>query len=97
MNPVSGLPEVTLISVEQEKKIGEEEAKKVEAQMGLLDDRQFLPYLDALGQRLAKESPRQDVTHQFHVADMAEPNAFPVVALCQKRELAPSAWSKKFD
>lgn len=30
MNPVSGLPEVTLISVEQEKKIGEEEAKKVE-------------------------------------------------------------------
>jgi predicted Zn-dependent protease len=76
INPVSGLPEVTLISVEQEKKIGEEEAKKVEAQMGLLDDAQLLPYLDALGQRLAKESPRQDVTHQFHVADMAEPNAF---------------------
>jgi predicted Zn-dependent protease len=76
MNPVSGRPEVTLISVEQEKKIGEEEAKKIEEQMGLLDDAQFLPYLDALGQRLAKESPRQDVTHQFHVADMAEPNAF---------------------
>jgi len=76
MNPVSGLPEVTLISVEQEKKIGAEEAKKVEAQMGLLDDRQFLPYLDALGQRLAKESPRQDVSYQFHIADMAEPNAF---------------------
>ena len=76
MNPVSGLPEVTLVSVEQEKKIGAEEAKKVEAQMGLLDDPQFLPYLDALGQRLAKESPRQDMTHQFHVADIAEPNAF---------------------
>lgn len=76
MNPVSGLPEVTLLSVEQEKKIGAEEAKKVEVQMGLLDDTQFLPYLDALGQRLAKESPRQDVTHQFHVVDMAEPNAF---------------------
>ena len=76
INPVSGLPEVTLISAEQEKKIGAEEAKKVEAEMGLLDDAQFLPYLDALGQRLAKESPRQDVTHQFHIADMAEPNAF---------------------
>ena len=76
MNPVSGRPEVTLLSVEQENKIGAEEAKKVEAQMGLLDDAQFLPYLDALGQRLAKESPRQDVTHQFNVADMAEPNAF---------------------
>ena len=76
MNPVSGHPEVTLISVEQEKKIGAEEAKKVEAQMGLIVDAQFLPYLDTLGQRLAKESPRQDVTHQFQVVDMAEPNAF---------------------
>jgi len=76
INPVSGLPEMTLISAEGEKKIGEEEAKKVEAQMGLLNDPQFLPYLDALGQRLAKESPRQDVTHRFHLVDMAEPNAF---------------------
>ena len=57
MNPVSGMPEVTLVSVEQEKEIGAEEAKKVEAQMGLIKDAQFLPYLDALGQRLAKESP----------------------------------------
>src|SRR5215510_4440657 len=76
MNPVSGLPEVTLLTVEQEKQIGAEEAKKVEMQMGLIDDAQFLPYLDALGQRLAKESPRHDVTHQFHVVDMVEPNAF---------------------
>ena len=76
MNPVSGLPEVTLLTVEQEKQIGAEEAKKVEVQMGLIDDAQFLPYLDALGQRLAKESPRHDVTHQFHVVDMVEPNAF---------------------
>jgi hypothetical protein len=38
INPVSKLPEVTLITVEQEKKIGEEEAKKVEQEMGLLDD-----------------------------------------------------------
>ena len=76
VNPVSGRPELTLISAKQEQELGAEEAKKVEAQMGLLDDAQFHPYLDALGQRLAKESPRQDVTYQFHVADMAEPNAF---------------------
>lgn len=76
INPVSGLPEVTLISAEGENKIGEEEAKKVEAQMGLLNDPQLSPYLDALGQRLAKESPRQNVTHRFHLVDMAEPNAF---------------------
>ncbi|HEX8751706.1 MAG TPA: M48 family metalloprotease, partial [Nitrospira sp.] len=70
------MPEVTLLTVEQEKKIGEEEAKKVEQEMGLLDDTALNSYADALGQRLAKESPRQDVPYQFHVVDMIEPNAF---------------------
>lgn len=76
INPVSKMPEVTLLTVEQEKKIGEEEAKKVEQEMGLLDDTALNSYADALGQRLAKESPRQDVPYQFHVVDMIEPNAF---------------------
>ena len=76
INPVSKLPEVTLITVEQEKKIGEEEAKKVEQEMGLLDDAALTSYVDAVGQRLVKESPRHDLPHQFHVVDMVEPNAF---------------------
>lgn len=76
VNPVSGMPELTLISAEQEKQIGAEEAKKVEQQMGLLDDSRFVPYLNQLGQRLAEQSPRKDVTYQFHFVDMAEPNAF---------------------
>jgi predicted Zn-dependent protease len=76
VNPVSKMPEVTLLTVEQEKKLGEEEAKKVEQEMGLLDDAALTGYADALGQRLAKESPRQDVSYQFHVVDMNEPNAF---------------------
>jgi predicted Zn-dependent protease len=76
VNPVSQRPELTLMSVEQEKKIGAEEAEKVEQQMGLLDDPALTGYLDVLGQRLAKESPRQDVSYHFYVADMPEPNAF---------------------
>lgn len=76
INPVSKMPEVTLLTVEQEKKIGEEEDKKVAQEMGLLDDAGLTAYLDALGQRLAKESPRQDVAYRFHVVDMSEPNAF---------------------
>ncbi|HEY6084302.1 MAG TPA: M48 family metalloprotease [Nitrospira sp.] len=75
-NPVSGMPEIMMVSVEQEKKIGAEEAKNVEEQMGLLDDAALTGYLDMLGQRLAKESPRQDVVYQFRVADQIEPNAF---------------------
>lgn len=76
MNPVSGMPELALVSVEQEKKIGAEEAKKVQDHMGLLDDRALTAYLEALGQRLAIESPRQDVSYQFHGVDAADPNAF---------------------
>ncbi len=76
VNPVSGLPEVTLVSMEQENKIGAEEAKKVEQDMGLLDDSPFTPYLQQLGQRLAEQSPRQDVAYRFHLVDTVEPNAF---------------------
>lgn len=76
MNPVSGRPELTLVSEEQENKIGAEEAKKVEAQMGLLGNEPFAPYLTQLGTRLAEQSPRQGVAYQFHLVDMEEPNAF---------------------
>ncbi|MDF0644636.1 MAG: M48 family metalloprotease [Nitrospira sp.] len=76
INPVSGWPEFTLITAGQEKQIGAEEAKKVEDEMGLLDDRALTGYLDQVGQRLAKESPRQNLDYHFHAVDMIEPNAF---------------------
>ncbi len=76
VNPVSGRPELTLISAKQEQELGAEEAKKVEEGMGFADDSGFTPFLDQLGQRLAEQSPRKNVTFQFHIVDMAEPNAF---------------------
>jgi predicted Zn-dependent protease len=76
MNPVSGLPEVTLVSTEQEKKLGAEEAEKVKQEMGLIESETLSPYLNRLGDRLAQQSPRQDVSYQFAIIDMPEPNAF---------------------
>jgi hypothetical protein len=38
VNPVSGRPEAVLISVEKERELGLEEAKKVEKSMGLVTD-----------------------------------------------------------
>jgi predicted Zn-dependent protease len=76
VNPVSGRPELTLISAKQEQELGDEEAKKVEEGMGFADDSGFTPFLDQLGQRLAEHSPRKNITFQFHIVDMAEPNAF---------------------
>jgi predicted Zn-dependent protease len=76
INPVSGRPEVVLISVEQEKQIGREEAQKVERSIGLFDDATLQAYVAAVGQRLAEHSPRQDVAYRFQVVDSPEPNAF---------------------
>ena len=76
VNPVSGRPELTLISAKQEQELGDEEAKKIEAGMGFADDTSFTPFLEQLGQRLAEHSPRKNITFQFHIVDMAEPNAF---------------------
>jgi len=76
INPVSGRPEVMLISEEQEKTIGAEEAKNVGQQMGLVPDLAFTRYLNVLGTRLAEASPRPGLEYRFYVADMAEPNAF---------------------
>src|SRR6185503_6909878 len=45
INPVSNMPEVTLMTVEQEKKLGEEEAKKVDQEMGLLNDAALTAYV----------------------------------------------------
>ncbi|MBP1685091.1 MAG: uncharacterized protein H6Q33_1234 [Deltaproteobacteria bacterium] len=64
------------LSPEQEQQIGLEEARKVEQEFGLLDDRPLSNYLDAVGRRLALHSSRTDVPYKFFVVDSPEPNAF---------------------
>jgi predicted Zn-dependent protease len=75
-NPVTGRPEMVLISTEEEVKVGREEAKKVEALMGFADLQAARGYVRKIGQRLAAYSPRGDVAYTFDVVDMPEPNAF---------------------
>lgn len=76
INPVTKRPDLVLTTTEGEREIGGEEAKKVEKQMGLTDDPRLAAYVEALGQRLATHSPRQDIPYQFFVVEMVEPNAF---------------------
>ncbi|MBW1837936.1 MAG: M48 family metalloprotease, partial [Deltaproteobacteria bacterium] len=76
INPVSGRPEVTLISENTERELGTREALKVEQTMGLVQDPELVAYVETLGGRLAAHSPRRDVDYTFHVVDMVEPNAF---------------------
>jgi predicted Zn-dependent protease len=76
LNPVSGRPEIVLVSVRQEQQIGAEQAQQVERSIGLIDNAALTAYVAAIGQRLAAHSPRQDIEYRFHVVDMVEPNAF---------------------
>ena len=75
-NPVSGRPEVTLVSEAKERELGEAEARRVAETMGILEDPALSAYVRAVGERLAQFSPRTDVTYTFQIVDMEEPNAF---------------------
>ena len=66
----------TTLSPEREAAVGRQAAAEVAEQMGLVQDRALVRYVEQLGQRLAQRSPRQDVPYRFHVVDMEVPNAF---------------------
>ena len=76
VNPVSGRPELAVLSADKERELGVEEAKKVETSMGLVADPTLVAYIQAVGERVAKQSPRQDVSYTFKVVNQPEPNAF---------------------
>jgi predicted Zn-dependent protease len=65
-----------LVSTDREKQLGREEAQRVEQEMGLLPDPALRSYVQAVGSRLAAQSPRRDVEYRFQVVDSPEPNAF---------------------
>ena len=75
-NPVTGRPEAVLTTERGEIQRGNEAARVVEEQIGLVDDPELRNYLDQLGQSLAAHSPRSQIAYRFEVADMPEANAF---------------------
>ena len=83
-NPVTGKRELSFMSPERERALGAQEAEKVAAQIGLVDDAELTAYVDSIGQRLVGNVHKRLVegvappTEEYHfaVADMPEPNAF---------------------
>ena len=76
MNPVTGHPEVILTSEAAEIQLGEETAVIVEQQLGVVDDPELTAYVEAVGQRVARQSPRRSVRYEFAIVDQEAPNAF---------------------
>lgn len=59
-----------------EQQLGDDEAKKVEQQMGLVRQPALESYVRAIGEKLAAISERPEGPWQFEVVDEPQPNAF---------------------
>lgn len=63
-------------SIELDKKLGAENAKIVEIQMGLYPDKDMTEYVRSIGNRLVAALDDNPFEFQFHIADDPIPNAF---------------------
>jgi predicted Zn-dependent protease len=76
VNPVSGRPELALISEPQEVAIGQQAAQEAAKEYGLVDDPALRQYVEGIGKRLAAKSERPNLPWTFNVVDDPTPNAF---------------------
>ena len=76
INPVSRRPEFVVMSRDAERRLGEQEARKVEQELGIVRREDLAAYVEKVGVQLAEHSPRQDVEYRFLVVDSDMINAF---------------------
>ncbi len=75
-NPVTGEPQLALISESQEIELGRQNAEQVRQSMAMVDDPELQAYVDRIGRELAADSERPDLPWSFDVVDDPTPNAF---------------------
>ncbi|HEX2091151.1 MAG TPA: M48 family metalloprotease [Longimicrobiaceae bacterium] len=75
-NPVTGRPQLALISESQEVQMGAQAAQEVQQTIGLVDDAALQQYVHGIGTRLAARSERPSLPWTFRVVDDPTPNAF---------------------
>ena len=79
VNPVTGRNELALMNVttQQEVELGSKSYSQALQQMGgVYPDQQLAAYVDRVGQRLARNSHRPELTYHFNVVNDSTPNAF---------------------
>ena len=75
-NPVTGNPNLVLMTESQEIALGQREDGNVRKQYGVYDDPALQQYVTEIGERLAKASHRPELQYRFVVVDSPEINAF---------------------
>lgn len=79
--PAQTLPDLgdssqTVLSLQQERQLGESIMREIRASRQYLDDPEVTDYIGALGQRLAAHSPNAEQRFEFFMVDDASINAF---------------------
>ncbi len=75
-NPVSGRPDLVLMSESQEISTGSRYHKEILKQYSVYPDQRLQAYVNRIGQELAKKSHREHLKFTFTVLDSPEINAF---------------------
>jgi predicted Zn-dependent protease len=75
-NPVTGERELMLVSEAQEIAMGQEAARQIPLELGLLDDRDLVSLVQTRGMAIARASERPHLPWEFHVVDSPVVNAF---------------------
>jgi len=75
-NPVSGGKDFVLMSEQQEIQAGAQAHQEVLREYAALDNPALQAYVNAIGQKLAKQSHRPDLQWRFTVVDSPDVNAF---------------------
>lgn len=75
-NPVTGRPDVVMMSEAQEIQLGREEHAKILQEFGRYDDPELQDYVTRVGQRIAAVSHRPQLQYTFTVLDSEDINAF---------------------
>lgn len=75
-NPVTGEQDLVLVSESQELALGQQAHQQTLQQYRVYNDAALQQYVDAVGQRLAAVSHRQDLRYTFTLLDSTEINAF---------------------
>ncbi|MEN6317279.1 MAG: M48 family metalloprotease [Syntrophaceae bacterium] len=76
INPVSGRPDLMLVSNEDEIKLGQQTDTGVTGKYGLYDDQKLTGYVDEMGQHMGKLSHRPELDWHFKILDASVVNAF---------------------
>lgn len=76
INPVTGRPDLMLVSKEDEIKLGQQTDAGVTREYGLYADQRLTGYVDEMGQRLGKLSHRSELDWHFKILDASVVNAF---------------------